>query len=87
MLKGKTKTGFAWTISDEAANDFEMLEVLSEVDVNPLLLPKLLEMLLGKEQKQRLMDHVRTESGTVPTTLISDEIMDIFTSQNKTKNS
>ena len=78
MLEGTTKSGFNFKVADESLNDFELIEVLSEVDVNPLLLPRLVNMLLGDEQKKALMDHLRTEKGNVPLDAMSDEIMEIF---------
>ena len=82
MLKGTTKSGFDYEVSDEAMNNFELIEVLAEVDTNPLQLPRLVKMLLGDEQKKKLADHLRTESGTVPLDSISAEIMEIFQSGN-----
>lgn len=86
MLKGKTKSGFDYEIKDETLNDFELLEILAEVDVNPLLLPKLVKMLLGDKQKKDFLDHLRTEKGNVPIDVIGAEIMEIFQS-NQPKNS
>lgn len=86
MLKGKTETGFSYEVSDESLNDYELVEILAEVDTNPLLLPKLVNKLLGKEQKKKLLDHLRTEDGKVPIDAISAEIMDIF-QNGKIKNS
>lgn len=86
MLKGKTETGFSYEVSDESLNDYELVEILAEVDTNPLLLPKLVDKLLGKEQKKKLLDHLRTEDGKVPIDAISAEIMDIF-QNGKIKNS
>ena len=80
MLKGTTKSGFCYEVSDEAMNNFELIEVLAEVDTDPLQLPRLVKMLLGDEQKKKLADHLRTESGTVPLDSISVEIMEIFQS-------
>jgi len=86
MLKGKTESGFEFEVADAAMNNYELVEVLAEVDTNALLLPKLVNMLLGEDQKKRLMDHVRTDDGTVPIDAISAEIMEIFQS-GKAKNS
>lgn len=86
MLKGKTKSGFEYEVSDESLNNFELIEVLAEVDSNPLLVPKLVKMLLGDEQKKNLSDHVRNDKGIVPLDLISNEIMEIFQGD-KLKNS
>ena len=86
MLKGKTKSGFEYEVADETLNNFELIEVLAEVDSNPLLVPKLVKMLLGEEQKNKLSNHVRNEKGIVPVDSISNEIMEIFQGD-KLKNS
>lgn len=86
MIKGKTKSGFEYEIPDENLNNFELLEAIAEVDENPLIVPKLLHLLLGKEQATKLKDHLRTEKGMVPTEKINDEITEIFESQSETKN-
>ena len=78
MLKGTTKSGFKYEVKDEALNDYELFELLSEVDANPLLLPKLVIRLLGEKQKKNLLDHIRDDKGIVTMDKISDEIMDIF---------
>ena len=85
MLKGKTKSGFEFEITQESLNNFELLEVIADLDSSPLLLPKLVKMLLGEEQATKLYDHVRNERGVVPTDLISEEITDIFLSQEDIK--
>lgn len=85
MLKGKTESGFEYEVSDAAMNNYELVEVLAEMDTNPLLLPKLVKMLLGKEQKNKLLEHLRTEDGNVPIDAISTEITEIFQS-GKAKN-
>lgn len=86
IIEGITESGFVYEIKQSNLENFELLEVLSSIDENPLLLPKLLKMLLDEEQKQALYDHVRLEDGTVPTTAIEKEIIDIFTNRNELKN-
>lgn len=86
MLKGKTKSGFEFSIDDETLNNYELLEVISEVDGNPLKLPQLMTMLLGVKQAKSLKDHVRNEKGMVPMDLIQTEIQEIFQSGSKLKN-
>lgn len=86
MLKGKTESGFEYEVTDSALNDYELVEVLAEVDAKPLLLPRLVKKLLGENQKNKLLDHLRTKEGNVPLDKISNEIMEIFKS-GKAKNS
>lgn len=84
-LNGKTSTGFEYEIETENLDDMNFIELLSDVDTNPLLLPKVIEFLLGKEGKKRLYDHV-SENGRVPIKKIELEIADIIKSQEKIKN-
>lgn len=80
MVSGKTRTGFEFVIADDALNDYEILELMAKVRKNDVLsISELLEKLLGEEQKNRLKDHCRDESGKVPMERINDEIVDIFT--------
>jgi len=86
MLKGTTESGFRYEIEDETLNDYELFELISEVDGNPLLLPQLVKKLLGEKQKNNLISHVRGEDGRAPLDKISQEVMEIFRSK-KIKNS
>lgn len=86
-IKGNTSSGFEYKIPEENLNNYELLEVLGEMEENPLLLSKTINLLLGKEQANKLKDYLRTESGIVPTDKMSEEIMEIFNSQKETKNS
>lgn len=85
--KKKTSTGFAYSINENALNNFELLDLFAGVDENPLLLPKAIEMLLGKDGKEELYNHVRLEDGTVPADKISDELAEIITGNKEVKNS
>lgn len=86
MIKGKTSSGFNYTISDSSLNNFELLEVMGEVDKNPLLIPKMVLLLLGEKQKTELLNHLRTTDGTVPNDVVSNEIMEMIKGSKKTKN-
>lgn len=87
MIKGKTSTGFSYEIPEENLNNYELVEVLGEMEENPLLISKTVNLLLGKEQANELKEHLRTESGIVPTDKMSTEIMEIFEKQKEVKNS
>lgn len=86
VIEGITESGFIYTIKQSSLENFELLDVLADIDENPLLLPKLLNMLLDEGQKKALYDHVRLEDGTVPTSKIEKEIIDIFTNRSELKN-
>lgn len=87
MVKGTTKSGFEYAIPKENLNNYELVEALGEVQDNPLLIARTIDLLLGKEQKEALKNHLRTESGIVPTDQITEEIMEIFENEKETKNS
>lgn len=87
MLKGKTKSGFSYQISEERLNNYELLEAIGELEDNPLILAKVIRLLLGRELSKKLKNHVRTASGIVPADKITDEVKEIFASQKKLKKS
>lgn len=87
MIEGKTKTGFKYKVPEENLNNYELIEVLGEIEENPLLIAKTVNLLLGKEQAGELKEHLRADNGTVPTDLMSESIMEIFENQKETKNS
>ena len=88
MIKGKTSSGFDFTISKDVKNDYELVENLGELDDNPLILGKIVNQILGKEQTANLKNHIRNENGIVPTDKMTQEIIEIFKNTGEeTKNS
>ena len=87
MIKGKTKSGFSYELDKERLNNYELLEAIEELEENPMVLSRVVNLLLGKEQTKKLKDHLRTENGIVPTEKMSEEITEIFQNQGETKNS
>ena len=85
MAKGKTETGFKFEVNDNIAEDYELIEMIAEVDENPLVTPKLLNKLLGKEQVKALKDHIREEDGTVNVYKMLAEVKAIFDSLSDSK--
>lgn len=86
-IKGKTETGFSYEIAEENLDNYELLETLGEMEENPLVISKVINLLLGKEQKEKLKAHVRSENGIVSSEKIGEEVKSIFESMNKAKNS
>lgn len=78
MIKGKTSSGFNFTISKEVANDYELIENLGELETNALILGKIVNQILGKEQTTELKNHIRNKNGIVPTDKMTKEIIEIF---------
>ena len=86
-LKGTTSSGFEFKIKEEALDDIEFLEMLTESDDDdPLALIKLIQKLLGEKQKARLYEHLRGEDGRVPATAVVAEVDDMFKQIKELKN-
>lgn len=85
-LTGVTKSGFTYSILEKNVRNYELVEALGELETNPLALPRVMNLLLGKEQAQKLKDHVRDKDGIVDTEKISAELQDIFEAQARLKN-
>lgn len=89
MLTGTTASGFKYEINPEAANDYELLEVLMEVDNGDTLkIVTAVDMMLGKEQTKELKEHVRKVSGNgrVKLDLMMHEFYEILQNHQQTKN-
>lgn len=87
MVTGKTESGFEYTLDEEALDDYELLEILSEIDNgNDSLIPKVARLILGNEQLNDLKEHVRNEKGKVPATKMIEEITQIITGNKEVKN-
>lgn len=88
MIKGTTKSGFEFELEDEVLDDYELLEAICSVDHgNYSDVAKLVEMLLGEEQKEKLKAYLKSKDGKVRTTAIMNEISDMFEACSAGKNS
>ena len=89
MIKGKTGSDFEFEVSEAALDDWELLEILSEIDDGKTQkLGAAVKLLLGDEQAEQLKEHCRTD-GRVSASAMFKEISDIFTalkSSRETKN-
>jgi hypothetical protein len=87
VIKGETSTGFSFSIPRQNLDNMDLLDAISEMgDSNPLAFSKVINLMLGKDQKKKLYDHVRTDDGRVPVEKLSTEIQEIFEASNETKN-
>lgn len=84
MLKGKTKTGFQYEFDEKILKNYELVELLAEVDDDPLVLPKIFKMLLG-DRVEELKAHVRDSDGVVDIEKMLTEFQDIFSTQAELK--
>ena len=74
----KTATGFEADIEDSVIDDMELFEAVAALQGGDVFqVPTVINKLVG-EQKKALYDHVRLESGRVPTQAVVTEITEIF---------
>ena len=87
MIKGTTTSGFEFEIEKEALDDYELIEMIAELDDGKTSnLPKIYERLLGKEQKKALMEFLRKD-GRVSFTEMSKAFFEIMNAIKEGKNS
>lgn len=78
MYIGKTQSGFEFEIAEATLNNMELVDAIAEAEDNPLALSRVVQLLLGKDGKKKLYDHLRTEEGNVPVDAVSEEITSIM---------
>lgn len=86
MIEGTLKNGFKFSIDETRLDDMQFIDMLAELDDgNTLVLPKLMTFILGKEQKNALYEHVKTEDGRVPIAEVTEAFTEIMKSGNSLK--
>lgn len=78
IIKGKTSTEFEFEIDKDCLEDAEFMELYRRQEKNGLDLYEFIEYAIGKEQKKRLYDHLRDDTGRVKVTRLRDEVGDIL---------
>lgn len=88
MINGKTKSGFEFRLEENVLDNMELLELMVEIqNGNPAALMPSLTMILGKEQKQALYNHLRTPDGRVPVKAVAEAFAEIAAFAKTGKNS
>lgn len=88
MLKGTTKSGFAFEIGDDRCNNMELLDALADVDAGDAAqLSTVVRLLLPGDSRKALYEHLRTEKGNVPVDAVINEVREILESGSAGKNS
>lgn len=88
MITGKTTSGFEFAISEDALNDWELVEDIVAVDNgDPTKTISLARRLLEGDGYAALKEHCRDKvTGRVKADLMSGEILSILTAANEGKN-
>jgi hypothetical protein len=85
MIKGQTSSGFDYKLNDEAFNDWEILELIDELEEKPNAIVRLAKRLLEKDQYNALKKHC-TVNGKVVMTTMMNEVTEILNTNQETKN-
>lgn len=87
MIKGKTKSGFEFTVDENKVNDMRVIDAMVEVeDGNLGGISRLINLILDPAQKNALYKHIALENGRVPLDVASQEIFEILQYNGETKN-
>ena len=79
IFKGKTETGFAYSVDTDCLDDFYLLEDIGRAQHNDMMaLSSVLTRMLGEEQKKALLKHCEDEQGRAVLRRVGDEVADIF---------
>ena len=76
---GTTQSGFSFSIPEENLDNMELLDALADLNENdPLQVSTVCRLLLGKDQRRLLYDHLRTPEGNVPIQAVTEAIGEFF---------
>lgn len=79
MLKGKTSTGFSFSIDDDAKDDYDLFNAFNRVqDGQVEALDEAVTLLLGEKQKDKLRAHCKGKSGRVLASKMFKEVEEII---------
>lgn len=78
MVKGVTRSGFAFEVADDLADNMELFEALCDLDGgDERAIVPVCRIILG-DQKKALYEHLRGDDGRVPVTKVVEEVADII---------
>lgn len=77
-MQGTTKSGFKFEVNEEAVKSMEFIDLVAELDEKPMLIGKVVEFMLGDEQKEKLYKHVRGDKKYTPAKDVDKEVNEIF---------
>ena len=77
--RGELANGFKYEVDENVLDDMRLVDAIAEAEgENPLKVSKVMTMVLGDEQKERLYKSLENETGRVPVKVAMDALMEIF---------
>lgn len=78
-MKGKLKNGFSFDVDENALDNMELIDAMAEAqEENPAMFSKAVLLLLGKDQRKMLYDHIRDDNGRVSVEAVTNSFVEIF---------
>lgn len=88
MTKIKTSSGFEIELDDNTLNNMGFLDAVTGLnDGDYSQFSRIVPMVLGKEGRKKLYDHLRLPDGRVPADAVDRELNEIITAFQSGKNS
>lgn len=88
MIKGVTKSGFEFELDENAMDNMELVDILATAQENdPFAVSRIVRCFLSEDQRRRLYEHHRDDSGRVPYTAIQEDVAEMFLACKQGKNS
>lgn len=84
----KTNSGFEIELDENTLNNMELLDALTDLnDGDGSQLSRIIPMILGKDGRKKLYDHLRLPDGRVPADAVDSELGEIMLALKSGKNS
>lgn len=81
MKKGKTKSGFNYSIDENILDDMELIDAMAAAQgEDPTQISTVVLKIFGEDQRKKLYNHCRTKDGRVPVTDVANIITEIIES-------
>lgn len=88
MIKGKLASGFEYELEDDVMDDYDLVMLFGRWSKKPSMdiVVEIAEKMLGNEQHQALMDHLRDEKGKLKASAMVHALEEIEASIPTVKN-
>lgn len=84
-MKIELEGGLSFNINDGALNDWRLIELLADMEEDPLLVVKVARMLLTKDSYKKLLEVNTADSGQIDAEKVANMLTSILLAGNTTK--